>query len=120
MVGPPTLALETFNTPSIANALPFGLLPSPNLFSATYQLTDIAYDYAVGGIPFLGGQSLRGTYFRRQYERDFAEIRKDQFDNQQVPGEQSILGWWLRSQSNFQGGAGIQYLDTSEDSTLGI
>jgi hypothetical protein len=114
------ISYTAFNTPSFVQPIPFALPGLPNMFSAGYSLTDMAYDYAIGGIPFIGGQSLRGTYFRRQYERDFATIRKDQFDNQQVPGEQSILGWWLRSQSNFQGGAGVQYLDTSEDSTLGI
>lgn len=114
------VSYTSVDTPSIVQPLPFALTPLPNQFSATYQLQDIAYDYAIAGIPFLGGQSLRGTYFRRQYERDFAEVRKDQFDNQQVPGEQSILGWWLRSQASFAGGAGVQYLDTSEDSTLGI
>jgi len=116
----PNISYTAFNTPSIVQPIPFALPGLPNLFAAGYALTDIAYDYAIGGIPFLGGQSLRGTYFRRQYERDFATIRKDQFDNQQVPGEQSILGWWLRSQSDFAGGAGVQYLDTSEDNTLGM
>lgn len=114
------VSYTAINTPSIAQPIPFALTPYPNQYAALFQLSDVAYDYAVAGIPFLGGQSLRGTYFRRQYERDFAQIRKDQFDNQQVPGEQSILGWWLRSQSNFAGGAGIQYLDTSVDNTLGI
>jgi len=107
------------NTPSIAEPLPFGLFPLPGASAAQFQTTDVAYDFALGGVPFLSGESLRGTYFRRQYIREFAPIRKDQFDNQQVPGEQSILGWWLRSQSNFQLGAGIQYLDTSTDNTIG-
>jgi hypothetical protein len=107
------------NTPSIVNPIPWGIIPSVGPYSSQYQLTDEAYDYAIAGIPFLSGESLRGTYFRRMYVREFAPIRKDQFDNQQVPGEQSILGWWLRSQSNFSQGAGVQYLDTTVDSTLG-
>jgi hypothetical protein len=52
------------------------------------------------------------------YQRSFSPIRKDQFDNEQVPGEQSIWGWWLRSQSNFSLGAGTQFLDTTIDQTL--
>lgn len=106
------------NTNGVLNQVPFGLLPLPQSLSPTYTLQDVAYDYAIGGIPFLAGESLRGQYFRRVYTREFAPIRKDQFDNQQVPGEQSILGWWLRSQSSFIQGAGTQYLDTTTDTTL--
>lgn len=107
------------NIPSIVNPIPWGLIPQVGSAFQQYQMQDIAYDYAIAGIPFLSGESLRGTYFRRMYVREFAPIRKDQFDNQQVPGEQSILGWWLRSQSNFSQGSGIQYLDTTVDQTLG-
>src|SRR5258708_21676068 len=106
------------NAPSIANPMPFGILPFLGPTSAIYTLADINYDWAIAGLPFLAGETLRGTYFRRQYLREFAAIRKDQFDNQQVPGEQSILGWWERSQSSFAGGAGINYLDTTLDNTL--
>jgi hypothetical protein len=106
------------NVPSIVDPLPFGIIPFFGE-SSQYQLTDEAYDFAIGGIPFLSGESLRGTYFRRMFIREFADIRKSQFDNQQVPGEQSILGWWLRSQSNFSQGGGVQYLDTTVDQTLG-
>ena len=106
------------NVPSIVNPLPFGIDTTP-FGSATFQITNVAYDYAIGGIPFFAGESLRGSYFRRQYLRDYADIKKTQFDNQNEPGEQSLVGWWLRSQSNFVQGAGSQYLDTLIDATLG-
>lgn len=106
------------NTAGVMQPSPAGITPLPGPFSAAYQHSDIAFDYAIGGIPFIGGESLRGTYFHRQYTRSFSPIRKDQFDNQQVPGEQSIWGWWLRSQSNFSQGAGVQFLDTTTDNTL--
>lgn len=106
------------NTVGIVQPSPAGIIPLPGPFSAQYQRTDIAFDYAIAGIPFIGGESLRGSYFRRVYERSFSPIRKDQFDNEQVPGEQSIWGWWLRSQSTFQLGAGTQFLDTTVDQTL--
>ena len=107
------------NTNGIAQPSPAGIAPIPGPYSNQYIKTDIAYDYALGGIPFIAGESGRGTYFRRIYERSFSPIRKDQFDNQQVPGEQSIWGWWLRSQSNFDLGGGVQFLDTTLDPTLG-
>lgn len=114
------MALNAFqqNSNGILQPSPAGIAPLPSPFSKQYKRADIAFDYAIGGIPFLAGESGRGTFFRRIYQRSFAQIRKDQFDNQQVPGEQSIYGWWLRSQSNFQQGAGTQFLDTTEDSTL--
>lgn len=105
------------NVPSIVNPLPFGIDTTP-FGSATFQITGVSYDYAIGGIPFLAGESLRGSYFRRQYLRDYADIKKDQFDALPDPGEQSLVGWWLRAQSNFVQGAGSQYLDTQTDSTL--
>jgi len=108
------------NTNGIAQPSPAGILPLIGPYSNQYAKTDIAFDYAIGGIPFIAGESGRGTYFRRIYERSFSPIRKDQFDNQQVPGEQSIWGWWLRSQSTFSEGAGVQFLDTTEDATLGF
>lgn len=46
-----------------------------------------------------------------EYIRETAPFRKDQFDNGQEPGEQSLTGWWLRSQMSFHGGAGINFYD---------
>lgn len=114
-----SLTIFQQNTNGIAQPSPAGISPLPGPFTSQYTRTDIAYDYAIAGIPFIGGESLRGSYFRRIYHRSFSPIRKDQFDNQQVPGEQSIWGWWLRSQSNFTLGAGTQFLDTTIDPTLG-
>ena len=52
------------------------------------------------------------------YQRETAPYRKDQFDNSKEPGEQSLTGWWIRSQSSFHGGTGIKFYDpTSGEST---
>jgi hypothetical protein len=45
------------------------------------------------------------------YIRQTAPFRKEQFDNQSEPGEQSLTGWWLRSQSSFHEGTGITFYD---------
>ena len=71
-----------------------------------WQNTDIAYDVAIGGIPFIYSISDE-----RPYVRQTAPYRKEQFDNQTEPGEQSLTGWWLRSQSSFHEGAGITFYD---------
>jgi len=73
---------------------------------AIWQNTDIAYDVAVGGIPFIYAISDA-----RPYIRQTAPYRKDQFDNGQEPGEQSLTGWWIRSQMSFHSGSGIKFYD---------
>ena len=73
---------------------------------AVWQNTDIAYDYAIGGMPFVSAVNDA-----RQYVRQTAPFRKDQFDNGQEPGEQSLTGWWLRSQMSFHSGSGIKFFD---------
>jgi hypothetical protein len=71
-----------------------------------WQNTDIAYDTALGGMPFIYAISDA-----RPYVRQTAPYRKEQFDNQTEPGEQSLTGWWIRSQSSFQDGTGITFYD---------
>lgn len=74
--------------------------------SSTWQNTDIAYDCAIGGMPFVYAISDA-----RPYARQTAPFKKDQFDNGNEPGEQSLTGWWLRSQQSFHGGSGIKFYD---------
>lgn len=71
-----------------------------------WQNTGIDYDVAIGGVPFL----LNVTE-QTPYERTTAPFRKQQFDNQRDPGEQSLQGWWLRSQSSFHAGQGVEFYD---------
>ena len=66
------------------------------------------YDVAVGGLPFF----LAPTD-QTPYQRETAPYRKDQFDNGSEPGEQSLTGWWIRSQSSFHVGDGIKFYDPS-------
>jgi len=77
--------------------------------SAVWQNTDIAYDVAIGGLPFI--YAINDS---RPYVRETAPFRKDQFDNGQEPGEQSLTGWWIRSQSSFHTGTGIKFLDPAQ------
>jgi hypothetical protein len=74
--------------------------------TAIWQNTDVSYDVALGGLPFIYAISDA-----RPYTRQTAPFKKDQFDNGQEPGEQSLTGWWLRSQTSFHSGAGIKFFD---------
>jgi len=74
--------------------------------SSVWQNTDVAYDVAVGGMPFI--YAINDS---RPYIRQTAPFRKDQFDNGTEPGEQSLTGWWIRSQMSFHSGSGIKFFD---------
>jgi hypothetical protein len=61
---------------------------------------------------------ILATNDERRYVRQTAPFKKDQFDNGAEPGEQSLTGWWLRSQSSFHGGEGIKFYDPSAGETV--
>lgn len=66
----------------------------------------MSYDVAIGGLPFF--YAINDS---RPYIRQTAPFRKDQFDNGNEPGEQSLTGWWIRSQASFHSGSGIKFYD---------
>jgi len=74
--------------------------------SAIWQNTDVSYDVALNGVPF-----IYAINDNRPYIRQTAPFKKEQFDSQQEPGEQSLTGWWIRSQSSFHKGTGIKFYD---------
>jgi len=81
--------------------------------SAYWQNTSDSYDVALGGQPFFYAISDA-----RPYIRQTAPYNKDKFDNSPEPGEQSLTGWWIRSQSSFHGGSGIKFYDPSAGETV--
>jgi hypothetical protein len=81
--------------------------------SSIWQNTAETYDIAINGMPF-----ILATNDERRYIRQTAPFKKDQFDNGAEPGEQSLTGWWIRSQSSFHGGSGINFYDPSAGETV--
>jgi hypothetical protein len=92
-----------------AIAVDLGIVSS----SSVWENTDVSYDTAIGGLPFFYAISDQ-----RPYIRQTAPFRKEQFDNGTEPGEQSLTGWWLRSQSSFHNGSGINFYDPSAGETV--
>lgn len=82
--------------------------------TALWQNTEVAYDVAVGGLPFI--YAINDS---RPYIRQTAPFRKDQFDNGTEPGEQSLTGWWIRSQMSFHSGSGINFFDPATTDEVG-
>ena len=81
----------------------------------TYENTSNNYDVAVGGLPFFIGPNQQYPY-----KRETAQYRKQQIDQQKEPGEQTLTGWWLRSQSSFHYGAGIRYEEPVQGETVSM
>lgn len=82
--------------------------------SAYYDPTTYKYDVAIGGMPF-----IYAITDNTPYRRQTAEFRTQRFDNARDPGEQSLSGsgYWIRSQSSFHLGAGIEFQEPIVGST---
>lgn len=94
----------------IVQKLSFQLARRTESGTAAFEDVYNTYDFALGGIPFLSGASVNDPLFRRS-----AEFKKTQIDQSTEPGEQSLTGWWLRSQSSFHGGQGLKFSDVALD-----
>lgn len=81
--------------------------------ATNYQATGYAYDIAINGQPFF----LNATD-ETPYKRVTAQYRKQQYDQTREAGEQSLTGWWFRSQSSFHYGAGIKFFEPAQDESL--
>jgi hypothetical protein len=84
------------------------------------ELTDafsdsIPYDIELSNLKFLMSSSDE-----RPYRRETAQYRKEQSDSSLDSGEHSLLGWWLRSQSSFHFGAGINYYEPYLETDKGV
>jgi hypothetical protein len=99
--------IRTLRSRDITDAIPFNV-GQPSYVSDIWTNTTVAYDVAIGGLPF-----FYGINNERPYERQTAPYKKQQFDNSKEPGEQTLEGWWIRSQSSFHRGAGITFFDPS-------
>ena len=81
--------------------------------STTYTPTGYSYDIAIAGLPF-----FISPLDDSPYRRVTAQYRKNQFDTSREPGEQTLTGWWLRSQSSFHFGQGIKFFEPAQDESL--
>lgn len=81
--------------------------------ATNYAATGEAYDIAIAGLPFFVNATDDSPY-----RRVTAQYRKQQYDQTREAGEQSLTGWWFRSQSSFHLGAGIKYFEPSQDESL--
>jgi hypothetical protein len=95
----------------ITEAIPYNLSNPPG--ATNYAATGESYDVAIAGYPF-----FLAANDETPYRRVTAQYRKQQIDQTREAGEQTITGWWLRSQSSFHYGAGIKYFEPAQDESL--
>ena len=95
----------------ITEGIPY-VLSNP-VGAINYSSTGESYDIAIGGQPFFLAASDDTPY-----RRVTAQYRKQQYDQTREAGEQSLTGWWLRSQSSFHLGQGIKYFEPAQDESL--
>ena len=96
---------------NITEAIPYAL--SNPAGTQAFAGTGVAYDVAFGGLPF-----FLTTGDDNPYRRVTAQYRKNQVDMSREPGEQTLTGWWLRSQSSFHLGQGIKFFEPQQDESL--
>ena len=95
----------------ITEAIPYTL--SNPAINSGYSGTTVAYDIAIAGQPF-----FLETSDDSPYRRVTAQYRKQQLDTTREPGEQTLTGWWIRSQSTFHLGQGITFFEPAQDESL--
>jgi hypothetical protein len=95
----------------ITEGIPYVLSNPAN--STTFTSTGEAYDVAIAGLPF-----FLLTSDDAPYRRVTAQYRKQQIDQTREAGEQTLTGWWTRSQSSFHLGAGIKYFEPAQEESL--
>ena len=95
----------------ITEGLPY-VLSNP-AGSTNYTLTGPAYEVAFAGLPFFLANSDE-----QPYRRVTAQYRKQQIDQTREAGEQTLTGWWVRSQSSFHLGAGIKFFEPQQEESL--
>ena len=78
-----------------------------------FNTTGVAYDIAIGGVPFF---LLNDD--NTPYRRVTAQYKKQQVDMSREPGEQTLTSWWLRSQSSFHYGQGVKFFEPAQDESL--
>lgn len=99
--------------PDITESIPAELARRINA-AAVYTQSGCQFDIAIAGLPFLLAISNQ-----RQYVRQTADFRKQQFDTSREAGEQSLDQWWTRDQASWHRGAGINFYEPgSDDGTL--
>ena len=86
-------------------------IPHPLGFPATRVVSDVDPSgqdaaYSIEGLFFLAATSDENPY-----QRQLEKVQKEQLDLSENPGDNSLQSWWVRSQTDWSGGAGQEYME---------
>jgi hypothetical protein len=95
----------------ITEGIPVTLSNPSNIVN--YSPTTEGYDLAINNQPFFVSSNDETPY-----RRVTAQYRKQQIDQTREAGEQTLTGWWVRSQSSFHQGQGIKFFEPLQDESL--
>lgn len=70
----------------------------------------IDFSYGIAGVGFLSAAGVENPY-----QRGLSNVLKEQINNSEQPGDQSFTNWWLRSQTDWSGGAGTISMEPVSD-----
>ena len=80
--------------------------PSPIPSNDPWKVDAAAYDWRIAGLHFNSAVSAENPM-----ERAFSRVTKEAIDQSPQPGDQSLDGWWIRSQTDWSGGAGYEFME---------
>ena len=80
--------------------------PTPIASNDPWKVNGAAYDWVLAGLHF--NEAVTES---NPYERAFQRVTKDAIDQSSQPGDQSLDGWWIRSQTDWSGGAGYRFME---------
>jgi hypothetical protein len=103
-------SVVAFTASSVTPNIDFAYDLTRTVSNQSFDLTNTAYDLSIADIPF-----ILKIDNQNPYRRETAQYKKDQFDTSREPGEQSLTGWWVRSQTSWHNGAGIEFYEPGTD-----
>lgn len=94
-------------SPDVTESLPTPLSRAQEA-SQVFTQRGVKFDVAVAGIPF-----ILAANDGQPYQRETAQFQKQQIDTSRDAGEQTLDGYWIRSQTSWHMGAGIRFYEPS-------
>lgn len=95
--------------PDITEGIPTPLTRAQEA-SQVFTQQNIEFDVAIAGLPFIMAENDQ-----RPYQRETAPFQKEQIDTTREAGEQTLDGYWIRSQTTWDKGAGVRFFEPSLD-----
>ncbi|MGZ4519157.1 MAG: hypothetical protein ACXVXW_01900, partial [Mycobacteriaceae bacterium] len=103
------MVLFASGSPDITEGLP-AEVSARTQASQTFASSDIRFDVAIAGVPFLSAISNARPYIRQS-----APLTKQQLDTSKEAGEQTLDQFWTRSETSWHRGQGVRFYDPGTD-----